>query len=191
MRMRVRGLLCALALTGVAGIAAAQEAPSQARDCVACHGAAGQSGNPDWPNLAGQHAGYLALQLRAFRDGTRENAAMAPFVGKLSDRDIEVLADYYASLPRGIAANGDQALVAQGENLSGYCKACHGMQGIPVADEWPVLSGQQAPYLQKQLVAYKRGERQHSLMQAALSQLGEDDFAALAAYYSQLDPEAQ
>jgi cytochrome c553 len=188
MRMHVRGVLCALVLGTVAGTASA-EAPSQAQACATCHGPEGQSSNPQWPNLAGQHAGYLALQLRAFRSGERENAAMALFVKNLSDEDIQVLADYYAGLPLAIAANGDKQLVERGENLAGYCKACHGMQGIPVAEVWPVLAGQNAPYLLAQLKAYKNLERVHSLMQAALSQLDEADFAALAAYYSQLKPE--
>ena len=68
------------------------------------------------------------------------------------------------------------------------CKACHGMAGVPVANEWPVLAGQQAAYLQKQLAAFKSGERFGSLMQMAVGQLGEAEFAALAAYYSQLAP---
>ena len=62
------------------GALLAQEMPVQAQACVACHGKDGVATNPEWPNLAGQHVGYLAAQLTAFRDGIRENPAMAPFV---------------------------------------------------------------------------------------------------------------
>ena len=166
----------------------AEQAPASAQACVACHGKAGVSANPEWPNLAGQHATYLADQITAFRDGTRDNPAMAPFVKNLSDADIAALAKYFASLEPATTANGDPKLVARGETLSAYCKACHGMQGRPAADEWPVIAGQHAPYLQKQLAMFKSGARINGHMQAALSALGEAEFAALAAYYSQLKP---
>lgn len=179
-----------LVLSGI-NLAWADTAPAKAQACVACHGAAGVSSNPEWPNLAGQHAGYLALQLKAFRDGRRENPAMVPFVAGLSDADITALAKFFSEQKPGVAANGDPALVASGQNLSGYCVACHGMNdmtGAPVADEWPILAGQQAAYLQKQLGAYKSGARINPLMQAAIAHLGDAEFSALAAYYSQLSP---
>jgi cytochrome c553 len=59
---------------------------------------------------------------------------------------------------------------------------------VPAAREWPILSGQHAQYLQAQLRAYKGGERINSHMQAAIARFGETEFAALAAYYSQLAP---
>ena len=176
-----------LLLAGATG-ALGGEAPAAAATCVACHGPKGVSANPEWPNLAGQHAGYLEIQIRAFRDGQRENPAMAPFVGKLSDKDIANLAAYYAGLPRGTAANGDASMVATGENLSAYCKACHGMQGVPAANVWPVIAGQQSVYLQKQLAAYNNGSRASAQMSTVVAPFGDDEFKALAAYYSQLKP---
>jgi cytochrome c553 len=171
-----------------AGALAAEEMPAQAQACVACHGKEGVSGNPEWPNLAGQNAGYLAAQLTAFREGRRDNPAMAPFVAGLSDGDIAVLSEYYSGLDRAITANGDPTLVGKGENLSAYCKACHGMQGVPATPDWPILAGQQAPYLLKQLLAYKSGTRVNSHMAAAIARFDEPEFRALAAYYSQLAP---
>ena len=66
--------------------------------CAACHGPDGLSVNPLWPNLAGQHQAYLAAQIRAYRDGEREEITMQPFVQDLTDQDIEDLAAWYASL---------------------------------------------------------------------------------------------
>jgi cytochrome c553 len=37
--------------------------------CAACHGADGRGTAPTNPNLAGQHADYIATQLAAFKSG--------------------------------------------------------------------------------------------------------------------------
>lgn len=84
------------ATTGLAADAAAGKA--RAATCIACHGANGISNNDMWPNLAGQKAGYLALQMKAFRDGQRQNPMMSPMVAGLSDEDIANIAAYYAGL---------------------------------------------------------------------------------------------
>ena len=51
---------------------------------------------PLWPNLAGQHAAYLAKQMKAFRSGERKDPVMAPMAAGLSDADIDDLAAFYA-----------------------------------------------------------------------------------------------
>ncbi len=91
-------VLAALVLPGaaLAGDAAAGKAKSAT--CAACHGANGISPNDLWPNLAGQKAGYLVKQMKAFRDGQRADPMMAPMAASLSDADIDDLAAYYASL---------------------------------------------------------------------------------------------
>ena len=65
--------------------------------CASCRGANGISMSPLWPNLAGQKEQYLIKQIKAFRDGTRQDPTMAPMVAALSDADIENLAAYYAA----------------------------------------------------------------------------------------------
>jgi cytochrome c553 len=66
--------------------------------CAACHGGTGISPVSAYPNLAGQKQEYLAAQITAFRDGTRQNAQMTPMASGLSNEDIANLAAYYASL---------------------------------------------------------------------------------------------
>jgi len=66
--------------------------------CAACHGVNGISINPLWPNLKGQKEQYLINQIKAFRDGKRNDPAMAPMVKGLSDVDIDNLAAYFSSL---------------------------------------------------------------------------------------------
>ena len=82
--------------TAFAGDVAAGKAKSAL--CASCHGPAGISLSPLWPNLAGQKEQYLIKQITAFRDGTRQDAMMAPMVAALSDTDIENLAAYFSSL---------------------------------------------------------------------------------------------
>ncbi len=69
-----------------------------AATCAACHGPAGISPNPEWPNLAGQKEAYLANQLMAFKNGERKNALMSPMATSLSTEDMANIAAYYASL---------------------------------------------------------------------------------------------
>jgi len=66
--------------------------------CASCHGAAGVSINPLWPNLAGQQEAYLAKQIKDFRDGVRKDPLMSPLAAGLSDDDIANLAAYFSSL---------------------------------------------------------------------------------------------
>ncbi|MEM8844727.1 MAG: cytochrome c [Pseudomonadota bacterium] len=85
-----------LAASAQAGDVEAGKAKSAV--CAACHGGTGISPTPIWPNLAGQKEQYLVAQMKAFRDGDRVNAQMAPMVQNLTDEDIDNLAAYYASL---------------------------------------------------------------------------------------------
>ena len=66
--------------------------------CAACHGAAGISAIPIYPNLAGQKEVYLAKQLKDFKSGTRNDPTMKGMVMALSDTDMDDLAAYFSSL---------------------------------------------------------------------------------------------
>lgn len=85
-----------LAAPSVAGDAAAGKSKSAV--CSACHGANGISAIPNYPNLAGQKEAYLFKQMKAFKDGTRKDAVMAPMAKPLSEADMADLSAYYASL---------------------------------------------------------------------------------------------
>jgi cytochrome c553 len=65
--------------------------------CEACHGTTGKSVDPTYPNLAGQHASYLAQALIDYRSGARTNPIMAGMAANLSNQDIADLAAWFAS----------------------------------------------------------------------------------------------
>lgn len=75
----------------------AQLGKTKAAVCAGCHGLDGNSTNPVWPKLAGQHAAYLKKSLRNFRSGVRKDPLMNAMAKPLSDADIDNLAAYFSS----------------------------------------------------------------------------------------------
>ena len=65
--------------------------------CESCHGA---NALKSYPRLSGQSARYLSSQLRLWREKRRAlvgaSAIMAPIAERLSDEQIEAVADFYA-----------------------------------------------------------------------------------------------
>jgi len=70
---------------------------TKAASCAGCHGEDGNSMASIYPKLAGQHAGYIAQQLIAFKDNTRNAPMMAPYALGLDNSSIEDIAAFYAS----------------------------------------------------------------------------------------------
>ena len=71
--------------------------------CASCHSLDGEGLAPEFPRLAGQHVAYVTRQLRAFRSDARDsnpNAMMRVLAHKLSDANIDAVAQYIAVLNR-------------------------------------------------------------------------------------------
>ncbi len=69
--------------------------------CAACHGPAGAGLPAQYPRIAGQFAEYTEAQLKAFRDGGRENdpnRMMRMIALKMTDPEIKAVSDYAAGL---------------------------------------------------------------------------------------------
>lgn len=64
--------------------------------CVPCHGEDGNSTDPTFPKLAGQHADYIVQALKDYKSGKRNNGIMIGF-SNLSDQDMEDLGAYFAA----------------------------------------------------------------------------------------------
>jgi cytochrome c553 len=64
------------------------------------------------------------------------------------------------------------------------CAACHGADGVSVADTIPNLGGQRARYLEEQLKALKSYTRKNGIMNPIARQLSQDDITNIAAFFA-------
>jgi cytochrome c553 len=190
-------LICAAAFgSSVPALAAGTKEAGQAKStpCIACHGIDGNSANPEWPSIAGQHESYVVRQLKAFRDGVRQNPLMSPMAAGLSDQDIADLAALYSSqTARGGEAEPSKVKLGQKVYRAGNaqeqtmaCAACHGPtgRGNPLAS-YPAIQGQHATYVATQLRAYKTGSRTsdpNQIMRSIAARLSEAEIDAVASY---------
>jgi cytochrome c553 len=193
-------LLCVLVVPAWAQDGDVASGKAKAGTCAACHGPDGNSLNPEWPKIAGQHAAYIESQLRAFKEGKlRSNAMMTGMVAPLSEEDMKDLGAYYASLSMS-GGFASEALVKAGERLyrggnakTGVpaCMSCHGPagRGDPRAG-FPHLAGQHAAYTQAQLEGFRLGSRStdpRRMMRDIALKLTPDEMAAVASYISGLN----
>ena len=193
-------LICALASGAVAaeGLVdgSAEAGKARAVFCGACHGADGNSVNPVWPSIAGQHPTYIVEQLHAFKNGTRTEPLMLGQAMLLSEEDMRNLAVYFSERQVATKVVADPATLDHGErlyrggsreNLTPACIACHGPngRGNPAAG-YPSLKGQYAAYIAKQLRAYASGERRSDgatrVMRDIAGKLSEEDIVAVSSY---------
>jgi cytochrome c553 len=186
----------------------AQAGAGKAAVCAACHGAQGVAIAPNFPNLAGQSATYLYVQLKEFKQGERNDPVMTGQAAPLSDDDMRDLASYYASLPPKPSGRTDPnsrgaQLYLAGDPARGVppCQGCHGPTALGPQPHWssapqppwatfPRLRGQSALYVTKQLGDYKSGARDGSsntrVMHGVAQTLGDDDVQAMSAYLDTL-----
>jgi cytochrome c553 len=167
---------------------------TKATTCAACHGANGNSINPEWPSLAGLGADYIADQLKNFKEGKRANPIMMPMAASLTADDMADIGAYFNSLTNtGLEA--DPSFWQAGEKLyrggdAGRqipaCLACHGPTGRGNEPaKFPALRGQQSAYVVKQLNDYASGTRAtgpNGVMQTIAKRLSTDDIRNLASY---------
>lgn len=172
----------------------AEAGASKATVCQGCHGANGNSVNPDWPSLAGIGADYIAQQLLNFKEGKRNNPIMIPMASTLSADDMANLGAFFGSL-KNTGLEPDPAFMKAGLKLYRggdatrnipACMACHGPDAAGnEAAKFPALRGQQPGYFVKQLHDYASGARAtgpNNIMQTISVRLTDDDMRDLAAY---------
>lgn len=101
-----------------AAIAGSGDAQRRIPRCVSCHGPGGSRASR-YPALAGQHAGYIADQLRLWQKGARGDTAwsriMAAAAQGLGPEEIEAVGAYYASLPAEPPPAPENAVRAEDE----------------------------------------------------------------------------
>ncbi len=114
----------------------------------------------------------LIAYLRVFSDNPRDIPESAPTAQAVD----------HAVAPEVLAIIGDPAY---GEYLSGECTSCHQASGagdgIPAITQWPEADFVTAMH------AYKEGVRAHPVMQMMASRLSNEEIAALAAYFKDVE----
>ncbi|HNJ76715.1 MAG: c-type cytochrome [Rhodocyclaceae bacterium] len=205
----IRNTAMALLLAATFNVNAADQAPAKADPakakpiaesvCVGCHGVDGNSPAAPNPNLAGQHAAYIAKQLSNFKPvgdkpALRDNAIMAGMAAGLSDEDIRNLAAYFSQQKLTPAVAKDEKLIAEGQKLwrmgdfeKGIpaCAGCHGPAGAGLPAQYPALAGQYAEYTEDQLKKFRAGERGNDpekMMRMIAAKLSDQQMKAVAEY---------
>ena len=207
-RFPLAGVLAAVGLSSAMSAAVATELDAEAIErgkaasttCIACHQADGSGmnipGGESWPRLAGLDRDYLVAQLKAFKDGSRNNASMLAFATMLNDEQMVDVASYYASLPvpKIEAPEVDEDLLKHGEKLatqgdwSRYivaCASCHGPGSQGNGSTFPALAGQHPGYIAQQITAWKEETRQNdpqNLMASIAKRMDDRDVEAVSAW---------
>ena len=185
--------------------------------CAGCHGEYGQGSiDGEYPRLAGLSAGYLARQLRNFKQRKRINIPMVPYTNEreLPEEDLVSVAAYLASiqlptkLPPINEAEFDALKRLQASkkvvNIATYpgdadagrkfykkeCASCHGQDGYGADRKGvPQLTGQYSLYLLKQVENIRTGERFHDDPDDAeiFREYADTEIADTLAYLATLD----
>ena len=192
------GLAISVAASAWAEGGNAEAGKTKSATCAACHGADGNSVNPERPKLAGQLPSYIAKQVANFKEDARVNPSMSPMAKPLSEQDMADLAAYFSS-QAAKPGEADQTKVALGEqmykggnNATGVaaCAACHGPTGTGnPASNFPSLSGQHATYIKNQLNAFRKGERANDagkMMRNVAAKMTDAEIEAVAEYIAGL-----
>lgn len=159
-----------------------------ARNCAGCHGEHGNSTTPGIPSLSRLHSDYLAIAIKAYRDGGRKHTAMKNFVLNLSDADSAKLALYYATQEPAGNSTPAKSDVAVGEKFAAACTSCHGDNGNSTSPTTPTLAGQDPAYFATAVKSYASGARAHADMQTAVKNLKDQDLHDIGAYFAAQTP---
>lgn len=180
---------------------------TKAAACAACHGLDGNSADPQYPKLAGQHENYIARQLSLYKSGGRQNAIMLGFASTLSAQDMRDIGAYFAS-QKVVPGIADDSLVASGPNQGRKfyqvgerlfragkpeqgipaCQACHGPTGAGIPGPYPSIGGQHSAYTATQLTAFRGGavwgadKQANAVMSGVAANLSDEEIQGLATY---------
>ncbi len=184
--------------------------------CAACHGSDGNSAAPTFPKLAEQGEKYIYKQLHDIKSGLRVIPEMLGQLDNLSDQDMADIAAYFSS--NTMQLSGSKKLqvkvnsglevdaLALGEKLyragnpetrTPACMGCHSPTGQGNAPAgFPRLAGQYPEYLEKQLRAFRSGNRvndgDNKIMRGVTSTMSDAEIISVANYIAGLqDPKAQ
>ena len=148
--------------------------------CAGCHGETGVSTSTA-PSLAGQDAQYFLEAVRAYKDGSRDDAMMKAPAASTDEKTLKDIAAYYANqAPQAPNVRRPMSIA----EIMQRCNRCHGIDGNSTDPRMPALAAQRADYIEKTIRAYQKGERKSTAMAAMVDGLSDADIEGLAGYYS-------
>ena len=89
------------------------------------------------------------------------------------------------------AVPGSAADIGAGKRKAMQCAVCHGPNGIAVNPEAPNLAGEAPIYIERQLKAFRSGERKNEQMSIMAKDLSDQDIGDLAAWYAAIKVSAE
>ena len=186
LRMTYACAAAVAALTLPTSPAHAQSIEEKAQICSACHGENGIPQDKATPVIAGQHQGYLYLQLRDYKLGTRASEQMAPIAQALERDEMMALAEYFSKQPwpalRQPAAGAADTATAQRANASIGCTGCH-LGEYQGDGTQPRIAGQRREYLAQTMLDFRtRARANNPGMTDLMRATSEAEIAAMAAY---------
>lgn len=196
----------------------AKAGQTKASACAACHGADGNSSDPQYPRIAGQSERYAAHQMALIASGQRGGpaVAMVPFVKDLTPQDMRDIGAYFATQKAG-AGLADDTVIADGtyKGMKFYevgqqlyrggdaargipaCMACHGPSGAGnPGPAYPHLGGQRQDYAARRLQEYRTGTTTEkdpalfNIMAQVANKLTDQEIQALGTYLQGLHDRA-
>ena len=172
---------------------------AKAEMCASCHGADGNSIDPQIPKLAGQYGDYISKQMRNYLASTRTHQVMSGMAATINDDDLADISAYFAAQPmmKGDHASTNQLgkQLYENDDLSKMrmrCSSCHGVdgKGLDASNPlFPVIGGQHKEYLLTQMKNFRNGVRNNSdggVMNITVHRLSDAELEALAEYISGL-----
>ena len=195
MRGKIKfGIFGAAALVAVLNPCAAplraQSIEDKTQVCAGCHGANGKPIDKTIPNIWGQQAGYIYIELRDFKRGDRKSDIMQPIVSSMERDDMQSIAEFFSKKlwpdlgqPRASKEISDRASSA---NRSVGCTGCH-LDHFQGDGTVPRLAGMSKEYLSKTMADFRsRARGNNPGMSDLMLATAPDDLAALAEYLAGL-----
>jgi len=189
--------LCLRVLAALACMTAVADMPARAQGieekvqvCTGCHGENGRPVDKTIPNIWGQQAGYIYIQLRDFKRGDRKSKIMQPIASTFERNDMLAIAEYFSKKPwpdlGQPRAPKDVAQRAQTASGSIGCTGCH-LEQFQGDSTVPRLAGQGRDYLAQTMNDFRtRARGNNPGMSDLMIATAPDDLAALAQYLAGL-----
>jgi cytochrome c553 len=168
----------------------AETLDQQVQVCTGCHGENGKPVDKSIPNIWGQQAGYIYIQLRDFKRGDRKNEIMQPIASGFERNDMLAIAEYFSKKPwpdlGQPRAPKDVAQRARTANGSIGCTGCH-LDQFQGDSTVPRLAGQGRDYLAQTMADFRaRARGNNPGMSDLMIATSPDDLTALAEYLAGL-----